>query len=262
MTEVREAALRFNMEEITSFLNHVMELDLSNDHIRSLGARTEGWITGLQMAALSLKGKTDIEAFITAFSGSHRFILDYLTEEVIQGQPDDLQEFILQTAILDRLSGPLCEAVTGRVGSRETLQRLEEVNLFLIPLDDERVWFRYHHLFADVMANRLRRFYPDRLPELHLRAAKWFQQNHFFGEAIEHALAATDYLLAADIVEGQALDLLKLGSLSTLKGWLERLPPEIVHTRPKLGVNSAWVYLNIGKLERIEDYLTPAETES
>jgi len=259
LIELRSADLRFTTTEIAAFLNQTMQLNLSGDQIAALEARSEGWITGLQMAGLSMKGRDDIDGFIEAFSGSHHYILDYLMEEVIGRQPEPIQRFLMQTAILKRLSGPLCEAVTGNAGGQETLEKLEEMNLFLLPLDDERVWFRYHRLFADVMTNRLHRFYPDQIPELHLRAAKWFERNNLFAEAIAHALAANDYPMAAEIVESQAMDMLKTGSLATLLGWLNQLPPEIVNLRPRLGVDSAWVYLHMGKLEKIEDCLTTAE---
>ena len=141
------------------------------------------------MAALSIKGKSNVDEFIADFGGSHRFVLDYLTEEVIQGLPDEWQQFILQTVLLNRLSGPLCTAVTGQANSQQILETLEENNLFLIPLDDERVWFRYHHLFADVMTHRLQRTHANEMPDLHLRAAQWFRKNNFYGEAVDHAFA-------------------------------------------------------------------------
>ncbi|MBC8504054.1 MAG: AAA family ATPase [Anaerolineales bacterium] len=260
MTELRATNLRFTSEEITPFLNQAMQLEISPEHIHSLETRTEGWIAGLQMAALSLKGRSDVGEFIAAFSGSHRFILDYLTEEVVRGQPDDTQQFILQTSILKRLCGPLCEAVTRQRLGQQTLERLEEANLFLSPLDDERCWFRYHRLFADVMANRLGRVYPDKISDLHLQAAGWFRENNLPAEAIEHALAGGDYPFAAQVVESQAMELLKAGSLGTLLGWLDKFPAEIIASRPEMGVTAAWVYLLTGSAENIEAYLTTAES--
>lgn len=259
ISEIRQADLRFTTNEAALFLNHVMGLSLSTGQVETLEARTEGWIAGLQLAALSMRDRDDVAEFVETFSGSHRFVMDYLAEEVIQGQPDDSQQFILQTSILSRLSASLCEAVTGQDGGQETLEKLEESNLFLIPLDDNRVWFRYHHLFADVMANRLQRFSPGQVPELHLRAATWFQQNNLSTDAIEHALAANAYEFAADLVEGKATELLRAGSVSTLLSWLHKLPPETVNERPTLSVFSAWVYLLIGKQEKIEDHLSTAE---
>ena len=261
MSEIRQADLQFTGAEAAVFLNNVMDLSLSNDQVETLEARTEGWIAGLQLAALSMRDRDDVAGFVDAFSGSHRFVMDYLAEEVIQAQPDQLQQFILQTSILGRLSGPLCEAVTGQARGQETLEELEELNLFLIPLDDDRVWFRYHHLFADVMASRLQRISRDQIPELHLRAAKWYLQNNLFTEAIEHAFSGDHYQLAARILESQALSLLKEGSLATLLGWLNKMPSEIVNERPRLGIAAAWVYLLISRLELVEDYLSTAEDE-
>jgi len=259
ITELRVADLRFTEEEISSFFKQVKGFDISLDHLRSLGTRTEGWIAGLQMAALSMRSKSNIDEFIRDFNGSHRFILDYLTEEVIQNQPDDLQQFILKTSILGRLCGSLCDVVTGQEESQETLEKLEITNLFLTPLDDERVWYRYHRLFADVIANRLQRIFPAQIPELHLLAAQWFRENNLFSEAIDHALAGNDYLLAAEIVENQSMNLLKVGSLTTLLNWLKKFSPEVIAMRPRLAVVLAWVYLLMGELENIEGYLTIAE---
>ena len=259
LAEIRAADLRFTQDETATFLIRAMGLALSADDVRALDARTEGWIAGLQLAALSMQGREDVAHFVTTFSGGHHYIMDYLAEEVLNRQPDSVKSFLLRTSILDRMTGPLCDALTQRTDGQVVLEGLQQSNLFIIPLDDERRWYRYHHLFADVMTNRLQRFYPDQIPELHLRAAKWFIQNSLFAEAIEHALAANDYQLAAETVDSQARNLLKLGSLSTLMSWLGKLPPEIVNERPRLGVGSAWVYLLIGKLGKIEDYLATAE---
>jgi LuxR family maltose regulon positive regulatory protein len=169
--------------------------------------------------------------------------------------------FMLQTSILGRMNGPLCNALTGQSDSETTLEHLEKANLFVTSLGGEQRWYRYHHLFADVMSNRLQRFYPEQAPKLHLRAANWFEQNNLYAEAIEHALVANDYLLAADIVNNQITDMLKLGRLSTLLGWLSRFPLEIVNTLPRLGIGLAWVYLLIGKLENIENFLPTAEKQ-
>lgn len=259
MSEIRQADLRFTAEEAAAFLNEIMGLSLTAGQVEMLEARTEGWIVGLQMAALSIRGRDDTADFIAAFGGSHRFILDYLTEEVIRGLPDDLQHFLLQTSILGRLRGSLCDAVTGQENGWATLEQLEASNLFLIPLDEERIWFRYHHLFAEVISRRLNRRYRDQIPDLHLRAAEWFRQNNLFDEAIKHALAADDVPLAVDMVEGQADELLRLGRLSTLLRWVGELPPESVSERPQLAVITAWVDLLTGNLGRIEGYLVAAE---
>ena len=237
-----------------------MGLSLSASQVETLEARTEGWIAGLQLAALSLRDRDDVAEFVAAFSGSHRFVMDYLIDEVVRDLPDDLQLFVLQTAILSRLNGPLCEAVTGRRLGQESLEQLEERNLFLIPLDDNRVWFRYHHLFADVLANRLQRMSPEQIPELHLRAARWFQQHNLFSEAIEHALAAHDHQLAAQIVESQALTLLKAGNLATLMSWLQSCRRRSCLQRPRLAIASAWVKLLTSNLDPVEGYLVAAES--
>lgn len=259
MTEVRAADLRFTAAEIVPFFKKVMQLEITPEQAQSLEARTEGWIAGLQMAALSLKGKSEIDEFITAFSGSHRFVLDYLTEEVFQTLPEELRNFVLNTAILDRFCGPLCEAVSGQQGGQDILEKLEEANLFLVPLDDERLWFRYHRLFADVMANRLQRINPGKISKLHLRAAQWFQEHDLPGEAVDHALAGGNYQTAAAIVESQSLELLKAGNLAMLSGWLSKFPPEIVASRPELGITSAWVHMLAGRMENIEASLGTAE---
>ena len=259
MAEIRQADLRLTAVEAATFLNNVMDLSLTAEQVEMLEARTEGWIAGLQLAAISLRGRDNITDFITNFSGSQRFVLDYLTEEVVGTLPDDLRQFLLQTSILSRLRGALCDAVTGQKNSWQTLEKLEVSNLFLIPLDEDRVWFRYHHLFAEVMEKRLHRVYREKIPELHLRAANWFKQHSLFDEAVKHALAANDYQQIADIVESQDRRLLHLGLLSTLKAWLDTLPADMVQQRPRLGVDSAWVYLLIGNLERIEEFLSTAE---
>ena len=177
LTELRAADLRFTPAEAAEFLNQVMGLNLSADDIAALETRTEGWIAGLQLAALSMQGRADAASFIQAFTGSHRFVLDYLVEEVLQRQPEHMRSFLLQTSILDRLCGALCDAVTGQEDGKEMLERLERGNLFVVPLDDERQWYRYHHLFADVLQAHLMEAQPDQLPALHRRASAWYEQN-------------------------------------------------------------------------------------
>ena len=260
MTELRAADLRFAPDEITPFLNEIMALSLSDRQIETLASRTEGWAAGLQMAALSIKGKIHIDEFIADFGGSHRFVLDYLTEEVVHGLPNDWQQFILQTVLLNRLSGPLCTAVTGQSNSQQILETLEENNLFLTPLDDERIWFRYHHLFADVMRHRLQRTMPDDIPNLHIRAAKWFGQNDFHDEAIDHALAANEYQLAAEIINEQALAMLMMGNLSTLQSWLNRLPEQIVQKKARLILYRIWtVLLSTQNVQRLSPQIDLVE---
>ncbi len=188
LTELRAADLRFTPAEAADFLNEAMGLNLSAHDIAALETRTEGWIAGLQLAALSMQGRSDTAGFIQAFTGSHRFVLDYLMEEVLQRQPERVRRFLLQTSILDRLSGPLCDAVTERDDGRSMLETLERGNLFVVPLDDQRQWYRYHHLFADVLQARLIEEQSDRVSELHRRASAWYEQNDLPAEAIQHAL--------------------------------------------------------------------------
>ena len=259
LLEIRAKDLRFSLEDADTLLRDMVGLHLSEENVQILLDRTEGWITGLQLVALSIQGIENPSELIATFGGGHEYIVDYLIEEVLERQPDNLKMFLLQTSILNRLNGSLCDAITGQSDCEATLEHLVISNLFISPLGGENRWYRYHHLLADVLKNRLQRFYPEQITALHSRAAKWLEQNGLFSEAIEHALAANDYLLAAKIVESQVTDLLKLGNLSTLMGWLNRLPPEIVNSHPRLGIGSAWIYLLIGKLENVENYLTVAE---
>ena len=259
LTEIRARDLCFSRDDATIFMNEITGLNLSYKSIKTLLERTEGWITGLQLAALSIQGRDSSAEMISTFGGRQDYIVDYLIEEVLERQPEALKMFLLQTSILDRLNGPLCEALTGQPDGESTLEHLVEANLFVSPLGNDYHWYRYHHLFADVLTNRLQRLFPDRVPDLHLQAATWFLQNNLPAEAVEHALAGTDHRMAAEIVESQAMDLLKLGNHTTLMGWLEKLPAEIVLTRPRLGVYSAWAYFHLGKLDKIEACLAAAE---
>src|SRR5512139_3223996 len=177
LTELRAADLRFTPAEAAEFLNRIMGLELSDTDVAALEAHTEGWIAGLQLAALSMQGRSDTASFIQAFTGSHRFVLDFLAEEVLEHQPERVRSFLLQTAILDRLCAPLCNAVTEREDGKEMLDILERSNLFLIPLDDKRQWYRYHHLFAEVLQAHLMEAQPDQVATLHLRASKWYERN-------------------------------------------------------------------------------------
>src|SRR5215211_7876877 len=201
LTEVRASDLRFTISETAEFLRGMMGLDLSAEEIDALETRTEGWIAGLQLAALSMRGREDVPGFIRAFAGDNRYILDYLVEEVLQRQPERIRNFLLQTAILDRLNGSLCDAVTGLTGGKAQLETLQRGNFFLIPLDDKRLWYRYHHLFADVLRMHLMAEQPDQVPVLHRRASEWYEQNGAPAEAIHHALAAKDFERAAGLIE-------------------------------------------------------------
>jgi LuxR family maltose regulon positive regulatory protein len=261
LLEIRERDLRCSLDEASTFLRTIMGIDLSADTIQKLQSRTEGWIAGLQLAALSLKGDENQSLVIDEFSSGHHYIVDYLLEEVLNRQSESLRTFLMQTSILGRLNGSLCDALTGRSDGEAMLIHCEKANLFVSPLGREYRWHRYHRLFADVMANSLQRRYPDQVPGLHLRAAEWFKQNDLFDEAIKHALLASEFSLAAEIVEDQAQALLHQGLLATLLNWLNALPANIVRQRPRLGVDSAWAYLLIGRLELVEDYLSSAEKD-
>lgn len=260
LTELRATDLRFTLSEAAEFLTQVMGLNLQAEDITALELRTEGWIAGLQMAALSMQGRADVANFVQAFTGSHRFVLDYLVEEVLHQQPEQVSAFLLQTAILDRLSAPLCDAVTGRSDeSKEMLAALERDNLFVIPLDDERQWYRYHHLFADVLQARLHETYPDQASVLHRRASAWYAQHDLPSDAIRHALAAGDFEGAAGLIElaWPAMD--GLFQSATWLEWARALPDELVRARPVLSVGYAWALLNGGELEAAEAHLQEAE---
>ncbi len=259
LTELRATDLRFTPAEAAEFLNQVMGLNLSSDDIAALEARTEGWIAGLQLAALSMQGRGDIASFIQAFTGSHRFVLDYLVEEVLQRQPEHIRNFLLQTAIPNRLCGPLCNAVTEREDGKEMLDILEHSNLFLIPLDDQRQWYRYHHLFADVLQSYLRQEQPDRVSMLHRRASVWFEQNELLPDAIYHALAAKDIERAANLVERIWLAMDLNYQYDTWLGWVKALPDELVRAHPVICVGYTWALLGTGELEASEARLRDAE---
>ncbi len=259
LTELRAADLRFTPGEAATFLNQVMGLGLSAEEVTSLETRTEGWIAGLQLAALSMRGREDVAGFIRAFAGDNRYIVDYLVEEVLQCQPERVRSFLLQTSILDRLSGPLCDAVTDQEEGNVMLEALERGNLFVVPLDDKRHWYRYHHLFADVLHAHLMKEQPDRVPTLHRRASEWYEHNGSPADAVRHALAAEDFERAAGLVElaWPAMD--GRFQSATWLGWVKALPDELVRARPVLSVGYAWAFLNGGELEAGEARLRDAE---
>ena len=259
LTEVRTADLRFGAAEASAFLQEVMRLDLPPEAITTLQNRTEGWIAGLQLAALTLQGRTDISAFLAAFSGSHRFVLDYLSDEVLARQPVAVQQFLLHTCLLERLSGLLCDAVTEREGSQAMLEALERANLFVVPLDDERVWYRYHHLFAEVLRRHLHQTEPAVVSVLHHRASAWYEQHALPAEAVQHALAMPDYELAARLMEPIALSATLQGQISTVLGWLNALPGALVRARPFLCVYYARLLIFTNQLGAAEARLQEAE---
>ncbi len=265
MTEIRGADLRFVPAEAAEFFNTVMRLDLSTEDIATLQTHTEGWIVGLQLAALALQGtlsttgQTAGASFIQAFTGNHRFVLDYLTEEVLQRQPETVRDFLLQTSILSTLSGPLCDAVTGRQDSREMLVALERANLFVVPLDDQRQWYRYHHLFADVLRERVRDEPRYQLSVLHQQASTWYEQNSYPADAIRHVLAAGNLERAADLLE-MAWPIMEASFQSAAWfGWVKAVPDDLIRSRPVLSVWYAYALLNCGDMEAAETRLKDAE---
>jgi len=260
LTELRAADLRFSPTEASEFLNQMMGLDLSTENISSLEARTEGWIAGLQLAAISIQGREDVASFIQSFTGSHRFVLDYLVEEVLQRQPEYIRSFLLQTAILGRLSASLCNAVTERQDGKEILDILERSNLFLIPLDDQRRWYRYHHLFAEVLQTHLKELQPDPVSALHQRASIWFEQNDLPADAIRHAFATEDFARAANLAEMAWPDWRwSAQSIIIWLDWVNALPKELVCARPVLSIAYAQALLNAGKVEAAESQLLDVE---
>lgn len=259
LTELRAAELRFNPEEAAEFLNRVMGLNLSAENVSALEARTEGWIAGLQLAALSIRGRADAAGFIRAFTGSDRFVLDYLVEEVLRALPEDVRSFLLQTAILDKLCGALCDAVTGQTHGSTALERLERGNLFVVPLDDTRDWYRYHHLFADVLQAHLLAEQPDRLPTLHRRASGWYEENGSRPDAIRHALAAHDFERAADLIELEGPLVVTASQTAVWLEWARSLPDDLIRVRPVLSVWHAYNLLGRGAIEAAEARLKDAE---
>jgi LuxR family transcriptional regulator, maltose regulon positive regulatory protein len=259
LTELRAADLRFTHAETAEFLEGVMGLSLSAEDIAALETRTEGWIAGLQLAALSMRGREDVPEFIRAFAGDNRYIVDYLVEEVLRRQPERIRSFLLQTSILDWLSGPLCDAVTGQEDGRGTLEALERGNFFVVPLDDKRQWYRYHHLFAEVLFAQLMQEQPAHIPALHGRASEWYEQNGLPADAVRHALAAEDFERAADLVELAVPEMRRSRQEATLLGWLKALPDELFRVRPVLSVHYAGTLLQSGQLDGVEARLRDAE---
>ena len=259
LTEVRAADLRFTASEASEFLSQVMGLSLSAEDIAALEDHTEGWIAGLQLAALSMQGRQDVHGFIQAFAGDDRYIVDYLVEEVLQRQPAPVRSFLLQTSILDRLSGSLCDAVTGQEEGNARLEALERGNFFVVPLDDKRHWYRYHHLFAEVLSAHLMAEQPNQVATLHRRASAWYERNGSEADAIRHALAAEDFGRAADLVEMAIPAMARSRQEARVLGWLKALPYELVRARPVLSVHYAGALLLNGELEGVEARLRDAE---
>jgi len=263
LLELRAKDLRFTYVEATAFLNEVMGLSLSTEEIDTLENRTEGWIAGLQMAALSLQDLRDRSAFVHDFGGSHRFILEYLIEEILKRQSPEIQAFLVQTSILDRLCQPLCDAVLDDSDQGKVkLEDLERANLFLSPLDEIGCWYRYHHLFVDLLRARLKQAQPDLIPVLHLRASRWYEKEGLSLEAIKHALAANDLERAAYLLEAFSMDFMERGELSVLLNYLHQLPDDIIRNHPGITIQHAWVLAFSGQIEQVEPLLTQIEIKA
>ena len=259
MLELHESDLRFTRAEAVQFLNETMSLSLTSEQIAALETRTEGWIAGLQLAALSLRGREDLSGFVQAFTGSHRFVLDYLTDEVFAGQTESTQSFLLQTSILERLNASLCNALTGRTDSQVMLEELERNNLFLTALDDERRWFRYHHLFADVLRHRLTEKSPAALTEYHLVASEWFNNEGLVTEAVNHALAARDWERVAQLIGDASESLRQRGEIATLTHWIQSLPGAVHHVHPGLCLTYARALIDVARYADAETFILEAE---
>jgi LuxR family maltose regulon positive regulatory protein len=259
LTELRAADMSFTVDETATLFNESLNLQLSNRDIQLLETRTEGWIAGLQLAALSLQGRKDPSDFIRTFKGEHRYIADYLMEEVLDRQPENLRDFLLQTSILTRLSGPLCDAVTEQENSQQMLNALEKANLFVIPLDDERYWYRYHHLFADLLEQRLRSKQSDLMIELHRRASQWLAENGFKEEAVDHAFVAQDHDQAVRLIEDIAEIDWDRARESRLLKWFKKLPDEKIEANPNLCIFYARESFKSGYLDEAEKKLQAAE---
>jgi LuxR family maltose regulon positive regulatory protein len=259
LREVRATDLRFSVDEAATYLNETMGLTLDADDVRAIEDRTEGWIAALQLAALSMQGRDDVSGFIASFAGDDRYIVDYLVGEVLLRQTDHDRSFLLHTSILSRLTAPLCDVVTGRDCAQATLERLDRTNLFLVPLDDRRAWYRYHHLFADVLRARLLDEQPEIIPELHRRASAWYEGHGDRPEAIAHALAGEDFARAADLIEAAAPTMRRTRQEATLRGWLELVPEALVRDRPVLAMTLVGARMATGDDTGVEALLQGVE---
>jgi ATP/maltotriose-dependent transcriptional regulator MalT len=259
LVEVRAADLRFTPEEAAELLHSAAGLDLPEAAVAALAERTEGWVAGLQLAALSLRGRTDVAGFLQSFTGSHRYVMDYLAEEVLDRQPAEVRSFLLETSVLERLCGSLCDAVIGRTDSQQLLEAIERANLFLMPLDEVRGWWRYHHLFADLLRARLARERPERVPALHRAAAAWSEAHGLVDDAIRHALAADDHEWVLRVAEQHITAAMARSEGATLTRWLAALPTEVVRSRPRLCLLQAYRALGEGRPVPLQRWLQDAE---
>jgi LuxR family maltose regulon positive regulatory protein len=259
LLEYRTRDLRFTVEEAAIFCNEVMRFGLPQAQVQTLAARTEGWIVGLQLAALSLHGAADKASFIDSFAGDDRHITDFLLDEVLRSRPDEVQEFLLQTSMLERFNASLCDAVTLRCDSRGMIDELERSNMFILGLDHQRVWYRYHHLFDSLLYCRLRDSRPELVKELHRRASQWFSRNKLIAEAVGHAIKAEDYDDAVDLIELHGSALFSHGLISTALVWARQLPPALVRQRPMLSLSCAWACFYVDNLPAMERHICNVE---
>jgi LuxR family maltose regulon positive regulatory protein len=262
LAEVRTDDLRFSASEAHHLLNNVLGLDLADADIHLLHRRTEGWAAGLYLAALSIAGRADAAAFIKTFAGDNRHIVDYLMAEVLDGQPPHLRSFLLRTSVLGRLNGPLCDAMLQTSGSASVLEKIERENLFVVPLDMSRHWYRYHQLFGELLRTELRRSEPDLVADLHRRAATWFETEGLIDEALRHLIAAGDIARSADLIAADWVDEFNGGGLSTISGYLDLLPEETVRQDPRLCVARAWIALSMGQLDDAAEWIEAVEIGS
>ena len=258
--EFRAGALRFSEAETAVFMTGTMKLDIESEVITTLNIATEGWIAGLQLAALSMQGRTpeEIDGFIVDFSGCNRYIIDYLVSEVLSNLPKEVSDFLQQTAVLDRLCAPLCNAVTGREDSRQLLELLERGNLFLFPLDDQRQWYRYHHLFADALHAELSQ---EEQRSIHQKAARWYEADGYLEDAVAQAIAAFDYREAGRLIYLAASEIFLNGRLKTLISWLDALPDDFIRTNGELALCKMYILYFLGQIETIEPYITAFEND-
>ena len=268
LSELRALDLRFSSSEAAEFLNQVMDLDLHEEDIAALESRTEGWIAGLQLAAISMQGQKDTAALVKSFTGSHRYVLDYLIEEVLEQQPASVQDFLLQTAVLKRMNGSLCDALRygespgtaeGTADGQAVLEMLERANLFIVPLDEKRYWYRYHHLFSDLLRRRLQQQRPDLVPVLEIRASEWYEENGTADEAVAYAMQAGDFERAVRLLDKEAAAVWERGAYTKLRRWVAKLPAELVCARPRLCIIHAEDLLLSGRQEAAEEMLQAAE---
>jgi LuxR family maltose regulon positive regulatory protein len=259
LLEIRWEDLQFTLDEAGRYLKEVCRMPLSEDQVRSLCQRTEGWITGLQLAAMSLTGAADAGRFVAGFTGAQRKIADYLLGGIFRRQTADVRQFLMKTAILDRMTAPLCDTLTARRDSRHLMETLESANLFIFGLDDHRIWYRYHHLFAEFLRNRLRTEQPEEIPGLHDRASEWSERNGYLTEVVRYAIAGNRFKRAARLLESAGRELFRQGDFKELRRWLDALPDGAVRRSPVLCALHAWALAYLGEFDGARKRITCAD---